>query len=135
METKFESKIGKIAGEQKNVYDFLSNFKNFTKLIPADKAQNWEATEDTCSFNVNGIGKFGLRIIEKEPHSLIKVTGTEDSKFNFFFWLQIKEAAPQDTRVKLTIQADLNPMVKMMASGPIQKFLDTLIDQMEKMKF
>jgi hypothetical protein len=37
-----------------------------------------------------------------------------------------------DTRIKLTIQADINPMVQMMAKKPLQNFLDLLVDQLEK---
>jgi len=48
--------------------------------------------------------------------------------FNFFLWIQLKEAGENDTRMKLTIKADMNPMVKMMASKPVKKFLETLAD-------
>jgi hypothetical protein len=34
--------------------------------------------------------------------------------------------------VKVTLGADLNPMMKMMAVKPIRQFLEMLIDEMEK---
>jgi carbon monoxide dehydrogenase subunit G len=43
--------------------------------------------------------------------------------------------AENDTRVKLTLEADLNPMVQMMAKKPLKEFLDKLIDQLEKYNF
>lgn len=135
METKIESKIGKINGSSEKVYTFLSNFNNYSHLIPPDKVKNWQATEDQCHFAVEGIGESGLRIIEKEPFSLIKITGEEGSKFDFFFWIQLKEAATNNTKIKLTIKADLNPMLKMIAAKPIQTFVDSLIDQLEKIPF
>jgi carbon monoxide dehydrogenase subunit G len=135
METKIESKIGKIQSSPERVYNFLSDFNNFNKLIPQDKVKNWKATEGTCHFTVDGLGEAGLRIVEKEPYSLIKITGEEGSKFNFFFWIQIKEAEPNETRIRLTIKADLNPMLKMMASKPLQNFVDSVVDQLEKVPF
>ncbi len=135
METKIESKTGKINGSAERVYLFLSSFNNFSKLIPSDKVKNWQADQDQCHFTVEGIGEAGLQIIEKVPYSLIKITGEKGSKLNFFFWIQLKEIEPNDTRIKLTIQADLNPMIKMMATKPLQNFVDTLVDQLEKIPF
>lgn len=135
METKIESKVGKLNGSAEKVYGFLSDFRNFSRLIPADKVKNWTAEENSCHFTVDMLGDTGLRIIEKEPFSTIKITGAEGGKLDFLFWIQVKEAAENDTRLKLTIKADLNPMVKMMATKPLQNFVDTLIDQLEKVPF
>jgi carbon monoxide dehydrogenase subunit G len=135
METKVESKIGKIASSSEKVFNFFSNFNNYKKLIPPDKVKNWEADEDYCRFTVEGIGATGLKIIEKTPFTIIKIIGIEGSKFDFFFWIQLKEVANDDTRIKLTIKAELNPMLKMVASKPLQNFVDSLVDQIEKIPF
>ena len=133
--TKFESKIGKINTNEEQVYNFLTDFRNFRNLIPLDKVKNFEATEENCSFSIEGIGSTGMRIIEKEPFKLIKITGQEGSRFNFFFWIQLKQVAENDTRVKLTLKAELNPMIKMVASKPLQNFLDTLVDRLGSFDF
>jgi carbon monoxide dehydrogenase subunit G len=135
METKVESKIGKIANSSDKVYNFLSDFRNFSRMIPPDKVKNWQADENSCRFTVDMIGEIGLKVIEKQPNSLIKITGAEGSKFNFNFWIQLKESSPSDSRIKLTIKADLNPMMTMMAKKPLQNFVDTLVDQLEKIPF
>jgi carbon monoxide dehydrogenase subunit G len=135
METQIESRTGKISSPASRVYAFMSSFNNFGLLIPKDKVKDWQSTEDHCQFTVDGIGKVGLRIIEKEPNSLVKITGEEGSKLNFFFWIQLKDVSDNDTRIKLTIKADLNPMIKMVATKPLQNFVDTLVDQLEKIPF
>ncbi len=135
METKIESKIGKIIAPSEKVYGFLSNFNNYSHLVSPDKVKNWQASEDNCHFNFDGIGETGLKIIQKEPFTLIKMTGEEGSKFDFYFWIQLKEQAINDTRIKLTVKANLNPMLKMLASKPLQAFVDSLVDQLEKIQF
>jgi carbon monoxide dehydrogenase subunit G len=135
MESKFESKIGKIQNSPEKIYNFLSNFNNFKNLLPSDKTKNWQSTEDTCSFSVDSVGEVGLRIIEKQPNTLIKITGKEGSKFDFFFWIQLKEAAPYDTRFRLTLKVTMNPLLKIMAAKPLQTFIDNLASQLEKMPF
>ena len=129
---KVESKIGKINDSDEHIYHFLADFSNFNSLVSQDRIKNWEATRDNCRFTLDGLGDVGMKIIERDPFKLIKVTGDETSKFSFFFWIQLKKMDEMDTRVKLTIQADINPMVQMMAKKPLQNFLDLLVDQLEK---
>ncbi len=135
MESKFESRIGKINVPADRIYNFLSDFRNFNSFIPADKVKNWQADENSCRFTIDMIGEAGLVIVDKQPFSLIKITGVEGSKFDFAFWIQLKQLAENDTRIKLTIKVDLNPMLKMMVSKPLQNFLDTLVGQLEQLKY
>ncbi|MGD2034327.1 MAG: SRPBCC family protein [Bacteroidales bacterium] len=132
---KLESKIGKIVNTDEQVYNFLTDFNNFKNLIPEDKISDWESDEDSCSFSVNPIGKTGIKIVEKEPFKLIKLASLEEDKYNFTFWVQLKMVEENDTRIKLTLKADLNPMIQMMAKKPLQEFLDKLVDQLVKYDF
>ncbi len=126
--TTFESSVKKIASPQERIYNFLSDFNHFGEVIPKDKITNWQSDGDSCRFTVDPLGEVGLRIVEKEASKTIKFTGEGKVPFNFFLWIQLKEAGENDTRMKLTIKADMNPMVKMMASNPVKKFLETLAD-------
>jgi carbon monoxide dehydrogenase subunit G len=128
---KVESKIGNINDSDEHIYNFLADFNHFSSLIPRDRVKNWKANNDSCRFTLDGLGDIGMKIVERKPCTLIKVTGDESSKFGFFFWIQFKKMSDTDTRIKLTIHADINPMVQMMAKKPLQKFLDLLVDQLE----
>ncbi|MCK4631353.1 MAG: SRPBCC family protein, partial [Bacteroidales bacterium] len=133
--TKFESRIGKLNTSGEKAFDFLSDFRNFSRFIPADKIKEWEASTEQCKFTVEGVGKVGLKIIEKEPNKLVKITGDSTAGLEFFFWIQIKEIGEKDTRVKLTIKADLNPMMKMVAAKPLKSFVNLMIDKIEEYQF
>lgn len=132
---KLESKIAKVKYSDELVYNFLTDFNNFKKLIPENKVRNWKSDENSCSFSVKPIGETGLKLIEKEAFKLIKVSSLENGKFHFTFWVQLKQVEENDTRIKLTLQADLNPMIEMMAKKPMEEFLEKLIDQLEKYEF
>jgi carbon monoxide dehydrogenase subunit G len=132
---KIESRTGKVRASEEKVYTFLSNFNNFRKLIPEDKVKDWESTEDTCSFNVEGIGRFGLRIIEKEPNKLIKITSDDKTPVNFFLWTQIKEVETDDSRLRITVEVNVNPIMAALIKSPLQTFVDSLIDQAEKLTY
>ena len=133
--TTFESRIGKIQSSQKTVYDFLSDFNNFEQFIPGDKAKDWKSDESKCSFKVDGIGEVGLEIMEREPNKLIKITGSGMANVEFYMWIQLKDLEENDTRVKLTMKADLNPMIKMVATNPLKNFLEIIITKMENFSY
>jgi carbon monoxide dehydrogenase subunit G len=135
METKIESRVGTITSGEEKIYNFVSNFNNFKQFIPADKVQDFESTEDSCHFSVPNMGKVGLRIIEKTPFNTVKVSGDGMANQQFNLWVQLKQVAENDTKVKVTIKADLNPMLKMMVSKPLQNFVDKLVEAMERMRF
>ncbi len=132
---KVESKQGKLNHPEQKIFEFLANFDNFKSLIPQDKVKDWESTEDSCSFTVDPVGKTGFKIIEKEANNLIKLTSKDDTQHKFTFWIQLNQIEENDTRVKLTMDAALNPMMAVMAKKPLKKFLDTLIDQMGTLNF
>ncbi|HAF27573.1 MAG TPA: SRPBCC family protein [Bacteroidales bacterium] len=128
---KYNSKIGKINKSDELIYNFLTDFNNLKSVIPQGKIKDFEATEDTCKFKIEGIGQAGLKIIEKEPNKLIKITSDGKSPFSFFFWIQLKpmEDAQKETAIRLTIDANLNPMMKMMVGKHLQKGIDSIVDQ------
>ena len=128
--TEVVSKIGKINRKDAEVYAFISDFRNLEPIIPNDKIKDWNADEDTCEFTIDGIGKAGMQIIEKEPHKLIKLTSYKKTPFDFNFWLQLKEVEEQDTRIRITLRAKLNPMMKAMVSNHLQKGVDAIVDKL-----
>lgn len=129
---KYNSKIGKINKSDELIYNFLTDFNNLKSVIPQDKVKDFEATEDTCKFKIDGVGQAGLKIIEKETNKLIKISSDGKSPFSFLFWIQLKpiENTEKETAIRLTIDANLNPMMKMMVGKHLQKGIDAMVDQL-----
>jgi carbon monoxide dehydrogenase subunit G len=130
---KIESKIGTAHKPEKKIYDFLSDFNNFNEVIPTDKVNNWEATENTCSFNVTGVGSVQMEIVEKEPTKMIKIEGEGLKNSSFTFWIQLKEVAENDTKIKLSLKAEVPAMIKMMAQKPLKQGMDMIVDRLDEL--
>ncbi len=126
--TNFESEVKTISHPAGKVYGFLSDFDNFGDLIPTDKISKWQSFGDRCSFEVEGLGGVGLSIVSKEPDRQIKYSADGSVPFNFYLWVDITSLDESQCQVKLTLEADLNPMMKMMAEGPLQQVLGMLAD-------
>lgn len=134
METKIESRVGKIGSNQERVFTLISDFSNLQDMIPADQVKDFTSDTDTCSFTVDKIGRFGMHIIEREPNKLVKVASDPTVPFKFNLWIQLKDIAENETRVKVTLKADLNPLMKMAAKKPLTNFVEMLVSRLETIR-
>lgn len=124
---RFESRQVQIKRPAGMIYGVLSDFTNFTPIV-ADKVEDWQATPDTCSFKAKGFG-MALRIVEKEPDKLVKITADEGAPLDFTFWLQLVGVSPEDTRMRIVLDAKLNAMMNMMIGGKLQEGVDTIAEK------
>ncbi|HCC70290.1 MAG TPA: hypothetical protein DEQ09_03945 [Bacteroidales bacterium] len=132
--SSYESRIGKIRSGEEKIFNFVTDMRNFSRFLPGHTVENWEASADKCSFEVSPVGKSRISIVRKDPYNTVKYTGYGLNNTEFNLWVQLKELHANDTRVKLTIKADLNPGLKMLASKYIKDFLDKLVSGMEEFK-
>ncbi len=126
--TEFVSEIKIIPHDGDRVYAVLSDLSNLERIrdrIPQDKIKNLEFNSDSCSFAIDPIGKICFEIVDREPCKTIKFT-TTNSPVPLFMWIQLKQVAEGDTRLRMTVRADLNPFIKPMVSKPLQDALDKI---------
>lgn len=132
-EIKYESKIGQIAANDAVVFSVLSNLENinrFSDVIPQDKIKDLEVSSDRIRFKVEGLGqKIAIAIVDKEEYKLIKF-GAESLPIPLNVWIQLKQMAENDTRIRITIKTDMPMMFKMMFDKKMQQGLDQAIDML-----
>jgi carbon monoxide dehydrogenase subunit G len=119
--TTFESKIT-VNRSVNEVYSFLADFNNHQQLMP-DNIENWNSTFDTAGFSIPNMAKLSLKIESRIPNSEIKIIPAEKPPFG----MELKwtlTPVNDHTDVVFNIIADLNMMLKMLASGPLQKLAD-----------
>lgn len=146
--TKIISEVKQIQNSTSRVYDFLSDFTKLGMLIDAaknmagdqadkmsEKIENVETTQDACSFTVKGFGDSGLRIVEKEENKMIKIEGEGRLPFPVTLWIQLIEKGVYDTRIRVTLHAEMNMMYKMMLKGKLKKGVDQLADGLTKIPY
>lgn len=133
---KIVSKTGVAKYPANNIYQFISDFRNFNNFIPADTVSGWEADTDTCSFSVSMLGKMGLRIIEKQDGKLVKISSIpEISQYNFTLWIQFAEVNAAESKIRITIEPQLNQVMLTMAKKPLKSFIDSLVDEIQNFHF
>ncbi|OCX53272.1 orotate phosphoribosyltransferase [Mucilaginibacter sp. PPCGB 2223] len=119
--TIIESKktIGKpVAG----VYSFLADLNNHQQLMP-ENIYNWSSTATEARFTIQNMAKLALKVGELIPNQSIQIIPAEAPPFEMELkWLVTPNG--DQTEVTYRISADLNMMMKMLASGPLQKLAD-----------
>ena len=132
-DVKYESKIGQITANDAAVFAVLSNLENinhFRDVIPQDKIRELEVSSDRIRFKVEGLGqKIAIVILEKEEYKTIKF-GAENMPIPFNIWIQLKQVAELDTRIRITIKTDMPAMFKMMFDKKMQQGLDQAVDML-----
>jgi carbon monoxide dehydrogenase subunit G len=129
--SRFESRSASLSCTGEKFFRFITDIRNFSRFIPPDRIKNWSAEESSCKFFVQGLGDLKINIASKEPFTLVKFDGNALNTIDFILSALISEGG-EGGKVTLVMEAQLNPIMKMMASGPIENFLETLVNEMEK---
>ncbi|MBR4849761.1 MAG: polyketide cyclase [Alistipes sp.] len=124
---EYISKQQQIFCSASQIYPLISNFSLLTPAV-ADKVEEWQASEDRCSFKAKGF-TVALRIDDKVENKHVKITGDGGSvPMDFSFWIQLHEVSAGDTRIRLVLHAELNMMMRMMLGKKLQKGLDQAVE-------
>ena len=114
-----------------DVFNFLSDVKNFEQLMPENISKFEVLGDDKFLFALKGMPEIILKKKEVIAPNKI-VLGAAGGKLDFSLTGDITETAPNQSEVQLTFEGDFNPMMAMMIKGPIGKFIETLVTNMPK---
>lgn len=114
------------------LFDLLSDVKNFEKLMPENIAKFEVIGDDAFIFGLKGMPEIKLKMKEKTAPNKI-VLGAASDKLPFTLIANIDSVSDNSSDVKLDFEGDFNPMMAMMIKGPIGKFIETLAGNMTKL--
>lgn len=113
----------------------LQNLERVRDMIPKDKIQEMEIEPDRVRIKVDGLAqKITIAIVDRIENDTVKF-GAEGIPMDANFWIQLKELAPNDTRIKLTVKADIPMMFKMMIGKKLQDGLDQAADMLAQFPY
>ena len=136
-ESKFESSVKQIPYSQQAVYNNISDLRNLEKVkdrIPEDKINDFTFDEDTVGLNVQPVGELKLRICEREEPKCVKFE-TVQSPVPFNVWIQILPVDEQNSKMKVTVKAELNPFIKSMVEKPLQEAVEKIADALALVRY
>jgi len=114
-----------------NLFDFLVDIKNFEAIMP-ENTEKFEAYENAFVFALKGMPNIKLKLTEQEKPNKIVLASASD-KFPFTLTGGIKSINDNTSSIQLNFEGDFNPMMVMMIKKPLQKFIDTLSENLAKL--
>ena len=135
--TKFESSVKQIAYPVEDVYRIISDLSNLERVrdrVPEDKLQDFQFDKDSVQVSVAPVGLIKLRIIEREENKCVKFE-TEQSPMPFNLWIQVLPVTATESKMRLTVKADIPFMLKGMVAGPLQDGVEKIADALSQIPF
>ena len=134
------SDVKLIGHNQQIIFDYLSNFENLaaylnsgliekiTRQVPQVKITDFQSDRDSCKFNITGMGLAQIRIVNREPYKTIKVESSGGLPLSLKFWIQLIPVSAFQTKMRLTLHADLNRMIQMMVGNKLAEGVNQLAE-------
>ncbi len=145
--SKYTSDVKLVNHNEQVIFNYLSNFENLsgylnsglieriTKKIPQIKITEFSSDRDSCKFNITGIGIAELKIVNREPFKTIKVESTGGLSLSFTFWIQLIPVDAFNTKMRLTLHAEMSMMIKMMAGNKLGEGINHLAETLSKLPY
>jgi carbon monoxide dehydrogenase subunit G len=130
----YESRQGKIDCGAEDIYNFVTDIRNFERFIPPDTFTDMKIERDSCSFRVGMLGEVTIRLKEKFFPEKVIFSGYARQVNDFSLIMNIISPEAGKSEVKVDLSADMNPFLKMIADEPLRLFLSKLIEEMESFK-
>ena len=135
--TKFESSVKQIPYPVEDVYRNISDLSNLERVrdrVPEDKLNSFSFDSDSVSVNVAPVGDLKLRIIEREENKCVKFESVQ-SPLPFNLWIQVLPVSETESKMKVTVQADIPFMLKGMVAGPLQDGVEKIAEALSKVPY
>ena len=126
----YESKQKQLFVSQIEAYNKLSDLKNIEPYVSAikqqfqDKIQDISIDSNYISLSVENINVV-FKIIDREEYKTIKFA-VDNIPLSANMWIQLKEISEMETRMKLTIKADIPFFLKTMVGDKLEKGIDEI---------
>ena len=145
--SKYVSDTKYIGHNQEIIFNYLSNFENLAKYIndgllekvteqvPQIKINDFQSDSDSCSFNISGMGQAEIRIVNREPHKTIKVESSGSLPMGITFWIQLLPINAYQTKMRLTLHAEMSMMIKMMAGKKLEEGINRMADMLSQLPY
>ncbi|MBO7459653.1 MAG: hypothetical protein J6T53_01925 [Bacteroidales bacterium] len=112
---------------EQEFFAIVSDMRNIPALLP-EQAINVKADEDNLAFTVQGMGSIALRVSQRITYSLVQLVPVGKTPFPFVLSIKIAGLG-NNCRVMFEIDAELNPLMAMMAKRPLQNLVDMMAEK------
>lgn len=153
--SKFESEVKIIPQAQTILYSRFADLNNFASIkeamsnpdvqqrlseqVPADKLDEVKKYAEGLSFETDAIhissplGQITLRVVERDEPKCIKFA-SEGSPVQLYVWIQLLPHGDYESKLRVTVGAEVNFFMKGMVAKPLQQAADGLANMLSAVR-
>ena len=125
----YQSKKAVVSKAPYELYMAFVDMRNFVNFLPEDKKADVTADYDTVHVMVQGFN-IGVKVTDRVPYSKIEFAD-DGAPFQFRLTMHFDPAGdPYKTDFHISLDADLNFMMKTLLGSKIQGALDKVVDSL-----
>ena len=113
----------------KDLVELLKNPSDYKDLMP-DSLQKFEVRDNGFKFSLKGMPEIALQIEDVTETEVILKSASPS--LDFTLKGAMEAVNENQTAVQLLFEGKFNPFIKMMVEKPLQNFLNSLTDNIEK---
>ena len=110
--------------------EMLNKPEDYKNLMP-DSLQNFEVRDNGFKFGLKGMPEIALKIEEVSDKAVVLKSAS--SSLDFELKGVMNALNENQTEVQLLFDGKFNPFIKMMVEKPLQNFINTRSDNLEKL--
>ena len=123
----FKSDWAKNPRSEKELFEYIGDMNNMPPILP-EQVVNITADTDNLAFTIQGMGSIALRVFNRKPNESIQLSPVGKTPFQFVLNIYIKKSE-SGSECCFEIDAQLNPLMQMMASRPLQNLVNIMAER------
>ena len=116
------------------IYDYVIKIDNYEAIL-GNEIRNFEKlNENQFKIKIGSMPNICLKLVEDEVNCCVKLI-SNDSNLNFKILISINSIDENSSVVNVKFDGKFSSMIEMMIKNPLEKFIDSLRNKIEDLKF
>jgi hypothetical protein len=116
------------------IYDYVIKIDNYEAIL-GNEIRNFEKlNENQFKIKIGSMPNICLELVEDNINSSVKLI-SNDSNLNFKILISINSIDEKSSVVNVKFDGKFSSMIEMMIKNPLEKFIDSLRNKIEDLKF
>ena len=116
------------------IYDYVIKIDNYEAIL-GNEIRNFEKlNENQFKIKIGSMPNICLELIEDNVNSCVKLI-SNDNNLNFKILISINSIDEKSSVVNVKFDGKFSSMIEMMIKNPLEKFIDSLRNKIEDLKF
>jgi len=116
------------------IYDYVIKIDNYEAIL-GNEIRNFEKlNENKFKIKIGSMPNISLELVEDNVNSCVKLI-SNDNNLNFKILISINSIDEKSSVVNVKFDGKFSSMIEMMIKNPLEKFIDSLRNKIEDLKF